>query len=80
MRFESETEMRVLSLRERLVADRDTYLRQLDRIGAGGASNGIGLTVREETGRIQDLLRGRERSDADRARQSTGATPRRSRA
>ena len=51
MRFASETEMRVLSLRERLVADGDTYLRQLDRIGAGGASNGIGLTVREETDR-----------------------------
>ncbi len=80
MHSESETEMRVLSLRERLVADRDTYLRQLDRIGAGGAGKGIGLTVREKKGRIEDFLTRRGSSDADHARQSTGTTPRRSRA
>ena len=58
MRFESETEMRVLSLRERLVADRDTYLRQLDRIGAGGASNGIGLNRARGDGSDPGLAQG----------------------
>ncbi len=80
MRFGSESEMRVLSLRERLVANGDRYLRQPDGVGAEDAGSETGPTVREETGRSEDLRTGCERSAADHARPSAGAPPRRSRA
>ncbi len=57
MQIASETEKRVLSLRERLVADRDTYLAQLERIGARSAGNGIGLTVLRGEGSDEQLPR-----------------------